>query len=45
VAVLGPAPARAGRSAREVVAHLREVRRGNRLGEVSLRELIEEGRL
>ena len=45
VAVLGPLPSTAERSAREVVAHIREVRRENRLGEVSLRELIEEGRL
>jgi prevent-host-death family protein len=45
VAVLGPLPTRAERSAREVVAHIREVRRENRLGDVSLRELIEEGRL
>ena len=45
VAVLGPAPKRAERSAREVAAHIREARRGNRLGEVSIRELIEEGRL
>ena len=45
VAVLGPLPSTAERSAREVVGHIREVRRENRLGDVSLRELIEEGRL
>ena len=45
VAVLGPLATTAERSAREVVAHIREVRRENRLGDVSLRELIEEGRL
>ena len=45
VAVLGPLPRARERSAREVVAHIREVRRGSRLGEVSIRELIEEGRL
>jgi prevent-host-death family protein len=44
VAVLGPIPRAAGRSAREVVEHIREMRRGNRLGGVSVRELIEEGR-
>jgi len=45
VAMLGPAPAGAGRSPREAAAHIRELRRGNRLGGLSIRKLIEEGRL
>ncbi len=45
VAVLGPPPAEETRDVRQVVAAMKELRRGNRLGEgLSLRDLIEEGR-
>jgi len=43
VAILEPVP-RAKRSPQEAAAHIRELRRGNRLAGLSVRELIEEGR-
>src|SRR5439155_7757583 len=44
-AVLGPAPARGEPDIQEVIAALKELRRGNRLGtDLSVRDLIEEGR-
>jgi prevent-host-death family protein len=44
-AVLGPPPAEKPRDVRQVIAAMKELRRGNTLGEeLSLRDLIEEGR-
>lgn len=43
VAILEAVPG-AGRSPQEAAAHIREMRRGNQLAGVSVRELIEEGR-
>ncbi len=44
VAVLAPIFGRGARPVREVISDLREFRRGNTLGDGSLREMIEEGR-
>ena len=44
VAVLGRAGGGFGGSPGEAAAHIRELRRGNRLGGSGIRELIEEGR-
>ncbi len=44
VARLVPAGGAAARTPDETVAALREFRRGRRLGDLSLRELIEDGR-
>jgi antitoxin (DNA-binding transcriptional repressor) of toxin-antitoxin stability system len=43
VAILEAVPG-AGRTPQEAAAHIREMRRGNRLAGASIRELIEEGR-
>ena len=44
VAVMQPVAERVRRPLTEVIADLREFRRGWRLGGISLREMIEEGR-
>ena len=44
VAMLVPAPEARRQSVRDVIAALREFRRGKTLGGLSVRELIEEGR-
>ena len=45
VAVLGPPPAEDTADVREVIAAMKELRRGNVLGDdLSVRNLIEEGR-
>ena len=45
VAVLVPPPDRRGRSTREVIEELRELRKGVRLGDdLTIRDLVEEGR-
>ena len=44
VAVMRPVAERVRRPLTEVIADLREFRRGWRLGGISLREMIEEGR-
>jgi prevent-host-death family protein len=45
VAVLGPPPAEECRDVRQVIAAMKELRKGNILGEgLSIRDLIEEGR-
>jgi prevent-host-death family protein len=45
VAMLVPATQRPGRTPREVIAHIREVRKGARLpAGFTLREMIEKGR-
>lgn len=44
-AVLGPPPAEESRDVRQVIAAMKELRKGNILGEgLSIRDLIEEGR-
>jgi prevent-host-death family protein len=44
-AVLSPPPAEESRDVRQVIAAMKELRRGNVLGKgLSLRDLIEEGR-
>ena len=44
-AVLGPPPAEEYRDVQQVIAAMKELRRGNVLGEgLSIRDLIEEGR-
>ena len=45
VAHLVPAPEFRRRSVAETIAAIKEFRRGRRLGVVSIREMIEEGRL
>lgn len=44
IAVLTALPRAAARPAAEVIAELKELRRGKTLGDVTLRELIDEGR-
>lgn len=45
VALLTQPPQAVGRDVREVIQQMKELRRGNRLGQdLSIRELIEEGR-
>ena len=45
VAVLVPPPDRRGRSTREVIEELRELRKGVRWGDdLTIRDLVEEGR-
>lgn len=44
VAVLVPPPEKRRRSTREVIEELRELRKGNTLGGLKIRDLIEEGR-
>jgi prevent-host-death family protein len=44
VAMLVPPPTEAGPDIREVIAQMKALRRGNILGGLSRRELIEEGR-
>ncbi|MBI2191166.1 MAG: type II toxin-antitoxin system prevent-host-death family antitoxin [Planctomycetes bacterium] len=45
VALLSPPPVEAGRSVQQVIAEMKTLRRGNRLGEgLTIRTLIEEGR-
>lgn len=44
VAVLIPPPEKRRRSTREVIEELRELRKGNTLGGLKIRDLIEEGR-
>jgi len=44
VAVLAPVPEARRRNVHEVIAALREFRRGITLGGLSIREMIEEGR-
>lgn len=45
VAVLGPPPTEETRDIRQVIADMKELRRGNILGKgLSLRDLVEEGR-
>lgn len=44
VAMLVPAPEARRKNIRDVIAAMRELRRGNTLGGITIRELIEEGR-
>ncbi|MEK7407453.1 MAG: type II toxin-antitoxin system prevent-host-death family antitoxin [Acidobacteriota bacterium] len=44
VAMLVPVAAAPAQSPRELIGKLRELRKGNRLGGISIRALIEEGR-
>ncbi|HEX3527015.1 MAG TPA: type II toxin-antitoxin system prevent-host-death family antitoxin [Thermoanaerobaculia bacterium] len=44
VALLVPVPSMQKPDVREVISQLRELRRGITLGDLSLREMIEEGR-
>ena len=44
VAVLVPPPGRERRSTAEVIEELREFRKGNTLGGLKIKDLIEEGR-
>jgi len=44
VALLVPVPSTQKPDVREVISQLRELRRGITLGDLSLREMIEEGR-
>ncbi|MBA2512206.1 MAG: type II toxin-antitoxin system Phd/YefM family antitoxin [Rubrobacter sp.] len=44
VAVLIPPPEKKRRSTREVIEELREFRKGNTLGGLKIKDLIEEGR-
>lgn len=44
VAVLVPPPEKRRRSTREVIEELRELRKGNTLGGLKIKDLIEEGR-
>jgi prevent-host-death family protein len=44
VAMLVPPQREPSREVSEVIAELKELRRGNTLGGISIRELIEEGR-
>jgi hypothetical protein len=44
VARLVPVEGAQRRSVKEIIAELREFRRGNRLDGITIRELIEEGR-
>lgn len=44
VAMLVPAPGNAHRSVREVITAVRAFRMGKRLGDLSIHDLIEEGR-
>jgi len=44
VALLVPVPSTKKPDVREVISQLRELRRGITLGDLSLREMIEEGR-
>jgi prevent-host-death family protein len=44
VAMLVPPAIEQPRDVKEILAQLKELRRGNKLGGISIRELIEEGR-
>jgi len=44
IAVLGPAPTERKENPKKIIEAIKELRKGHSLGDISVRELIEEGR-